>query len=145
MRVLVISLIAAFSGAAGQILMRRGMIEVGPLESYAPLAVLEFLWRSLCNPWVVGGTVLSAVLYFCLLTALSWTDVTVAFPMTAIEYVIGAILAMYFLNERVPSMRWAGIALVVVGVVLISLSTSGDAENKRIAEPGGPPSPALGK
>jgi drug/metabolite transporter (DMT)-like permease len=131
MRVLIISLISAFSGATAQILMRRGMIEVGPLESYAPLAVLDFLWRSLCNPWVVAGMVLSAFIYCCLLTALSWTDATVAFPLTAIEYVIGAMLAMHFLNERVTPTRWVGIALVMAGVVLISLTKTGEGENRK--------------
>lgn len=121
-RVLIISIIAALSGAAGQVVMRRGMLQVGPLESYAPLEIVSFLWRSLCNPWVIAGTVLSGILYFCLLTALSWTDVTVAFPLTAIEYVFAAVLALFFLRESVPTLRWVGIFLVVIGVLLISMS-----------------------
>jgi drug/metabolite transporter (DMT)-like permease len=112
--------IATLSGAVGQILMRRGMQIVGALSSYAPLDLVAYFWKALCQPYVIAGTVLSAVFYFCILAALSWTDVTVAIPLTAIEYGFTAVLAVTVLKEAVPPLRWAGIALVVIGVVLIS-------------------------
>ncbi|MCW5977375.1 MAG: EamA family transporter [Bryobacteraceae bacterium] len=119
-RVIVATLIATSAGAVGQILMRRGMQIVGPLESYAPLDLVAYFWRALCQPYVIGGTILSAVFYFCILAALSWTDVTVAIPLTAIEYGFTAVLAVTILKEAVPPLRWAGIVFVVIGVVLIS-------------------------
>lgn len=119
LRVFVAAAIGTVSGAAGQILMRRGMQIVGPLESYAILDMLAYFWRSLCNPYVVAGTVLSGVLYFVLLAALGWTGVTVAFPMTALEYGFAAIFAVLLLKESVPPLRWAGIILVMIGVILI--------------------------
>jgi drug/metabolite transporter (DMT)-like permease len=120
LRVLVATVIATISGALGQILMRRGMQIVGPLEDYAPLEMLAYFGRALLNPYVIGGTILSGILYFALLAALSWTDLTVAFPLTAIEYIIAALLAVFILKEAVPPLRWVGIGLVVVGVLLIS-------------------------
>ena len=119
-RIIVATMIATCAGAVGQILMRRGMQIVGPLESYAILDLLVYFWRALCQPYVIGGTVLSAVFYFCILAALSWTDVTVAIPLTALEYGFTAILAVTILKEAVPPLRWAGIAFVLIGVVLIS-------------------------
>lgn len=121
-RVLVVSVIATLSGALGQIYMRRGMQIVGPLENYAPLELISYFWKALCQPYVIGGTILSGVLYFCLLAALSWTDVTVAFPLTAMEYAFAAVLAVIMLREGVPPMRWAGIGIVIVGVIIISLT-----------------------
>ena len=113
-------LIATSAAAFGQILLRRGMIEVGSLENYAPTALITYFWHALCNPYVIGGTILNAVFYFLFLAALSWTNVTVALPMTAIEYGFAAILAILILKERVPPIRWAGIALVVLGVIFIA-------------------------
>ena len=55
-------------------------------------ALLTYFWQALCNPYVIGGTVLNAVFYFLFLAALSSTDVTVALPITAIEYGIAALL-----------------------------------------------------
>jgi drug/metabolite transporter (DMT)-like permease len=40
--------------------------------------------------------------------------------MTAIEYGFAAFLAVTILKESVPPTRWFGIALVVVGVILIA-------------------------
>jgi drug/metabolite transporter (DMT)-like permease len=121
-RVLIVTAIATLAGAAGQILMRRGMQIVGPLESYAPLDLLSYFWRALCQPYIIGGTLASGVLYFSLLAALSWTGVSVVFPLTALEYGFAAVLSIFILKESVPPIRWAGIALVIIGVILIGLS-----------------------
>jgi drug/metabolite transporter (DMT)-like permease len=110
----------------GQILVRRGMQQVGSLEVWTPLELAAYFWQALTNPYVIGGTICNALFYFLFLAALSWTAVTVALPLTAIEYGFAALLAVVILKEQVPPMRWAGIALVLVGIVLISRS-GGDA------------------
>ena len=68
------------------------------------------------------GTVLNAVFYALFLAALSWTDVTVVLPMTALEFGMAAILAVMILKEVVPTLRWAGIVLIIVGVILITIA-----------------------
>jgi drug/metabolite transporter (DMT)-like permease len=120
LRVLIAMIIATASAAYGQILVRRGMLQVGSLENYAPWPVITYFWHALCNPCVIGGTVLNAIFYFLFLAALSWTGVTVVLPMTAIEYGFAALLAIAILKESVPPVRWAGIALVIIGVILIA-------------------------
>ncbi len=120
LRVVIAMSIAAASAAYGQILVRRGMLQVGSLENYAPGPLLAYFWHALCNPYVIGGTILNAIFYFLFLAVLSWTHVTVALPMTAIEYGFAALLAVIILKEAVPPVRWAGIALVIVGVILIA-------------------------
>jgi drug/metabolite transporter (DMT)-like permease len=120
LRVMIAMTIAAASAAYGQILVRRGMLQIGSLENYAPGPLVAYFWHALCNPYVIGGTILNAVFYFLFLAALSWTDVTVALPMTAIEYGFAAFLAIIILKESVPPIRWAGIGLVIIGVILIA-------------------------
>ncbi|MBS0184485.1 MAG: EamA family transporter [Nitrospira sp.] len=122
LKVLIAMTIAAAAAAVGQIFVRQGMQQVGALEQYAPLALLGYFGRALLNPYVVIGTVLNGVFYFLFLAALSWTDVTVVLPMTALEFGMAAILAVLLLNEVIPTMRWAGIALVIAGVFLIALA-----------------------
>jgi drug/metabolite transporter (DMT)-like permease len=122
LRVILAMTVATGAAAYGQILVRRGMLQVGSLENYAPWPLITYFWHALCNPNVIGGTILNAVFYFLFLAALSWTGVTVALPMTAIEYGFAAILAIAILKESVPPMRWAGIVLVAIGVVLIARS-----------------------
>ena len=119
LRVVIAIAIAAGSSAYGQILLKKGMLQVGSLEKYTPLSLISYFWNALCNPYVIGGTILNALFYFLFLAVLSWTGVTVALPLTAIEYGFAALLAVAILNESVPPVRWLGIALVVIGVILI--------------------------
>ena len=120
LRVLIAMTVAAASAAIGQILVRRGMQQVGSLENYAPMALVAYFWHAATNWYVIMGTALNTVFYILFLAALSWTDVTVALPMTAIEYGFAAVLAVIFLKEQVASVRWFGIALVIVGVIFIA-------------------------
>lgn len=119
-RVIVAMTLAAASAAMGQVFLRRGMLQVGSLEHYAPVAMAVYFWHALGNPYVIAGTVLNAAFYFLFLATLSWTGVTVALPMTAIEYIFAAVLAIALLHEHVSPARWAGICLVIVGVILIA-------------------------
>ena len=129
LRVIIAMTVASAATAGGQVLIRRGMQDIGSLETYVPTAVVSYFGQALSNPYVIGGTLLNAVFYFLLLTALSWADVTVALPFTALEYGFAAVLALTFLQEVVPPVRWAGIVLVIVGAVLISVSGGADQGN----------------
>ncbi len=119
LRVLVAMTVACTAAAFGQILVRQGMQQVGSLETWAPGALVAYFWRALTNPFVVGGTVLNAVFYFLFIAVLSWAEVTVALPLTALEYAVAAVLGVLILKEVVPPVRWAGIVLVIAGVALI--------------------------
>lgn len=122
LRVVIAMIIASAATASGQVLIRKGMQELGALETYAPLEVLTYFWHALTNPYVIVGTVFNGIFYFLLIASLSWADVTVAVPFTAMEYAFAAILAVTLLQEVVPPMRWVGIVLVIVGVLLVSVS-----------------------
>jgi uncharacterized membrane protein len=121
-RVIVAMTIAAASAALGQVLLRRGMQQIGSLETYAPLALLAYFWQAVCNLNVILGTALNFVFFLLFLAALSWKDVSVVLPLSAVEYVFAALLAILMLQEHVSPMRWTGIILVVIGVVLIARS-----------------------
>jgi len=122
LRVVIAMVIASAATAGGQVLIRRGMQELGSLETYAPMEVLAYFGHALTNPYVILGTIFNGVFYFLLIASLSWADVTVAVPFTAMEYAFAAILAVTILQEVVPPMRWMGIVLVIIGVLLVSVS-----------------------
>ena len=72
------------------------------------------------NPWVLLGVVFQASFFFMYLTLLSRADVSQVLPMTAIDYIVVAVLAQTLLAEVVTPARWAGIGLIVAGVLLVS-------------------------
>jgi len=71
-------------------------------------------------------TAMIAVFFFLWLAVLSWEDLSVALPMQALNYVLVAVLAKYYLHEQVSPLRWAGIVLVSIGVMMITRSSSTD-------------------
>ena len=65
---------------------------------------------------------LSAVVWLYLLTKL---EISLVQPILALTYVITPILAIIFLGENVPPLRWIGIGVVIIGVFLIARSAAG--------------------
>ncbi len=121
LRTLLAMLGACISASIGQILVRRGMLAVGELAGWSPRYLVAYFWHALTNPWVIAGTVGNALFYFLFLAVLSWAEVSVALPLTALEYAIAAVLGILFLKEPVPPLRWAGIGLVMAGVLVIGV------------------------
>jgi len=54
---------------------------------------------------------------------LSWADLSYVLPVTSIGYVVVALLGKVMLNEQITARRWAGIALIMAGVALVSGGT----------------------
>jgi len=61
---------------------------------------------------------------FLWLIVLSWEDLTVALPMTALNFVVVAFVSQYFLGEVVSPLRWAGTVVICIGVFMISKSST---------------------
>jgi multidrug transporter EmrE-like cation transporter len=54
--------------------------------------------------------------------ALSRVEVSIAYPMLSIGYVINAVAAWYLFGEAVTPMRMLGIGIIVVGVYVVARS-----------------------
>jgi drug/metabolite transporter (DMT)-like permease len=116
-------LIAVSAGTVGDLLLTKGMKELGDLSAMNLRGILSAAYQALSNPKLVLGTAMLAVFFFLWLAVLSWEDLTVALPMQALNYVLVAFLSQYFLGEVVTPMRWAGTVLVCIGVILITKSS----------------------
>ena len=104
--------------ALAQIALRKAMLTIGTIPSLSE--PLIFIFTFLRNVYLWGGMACYALSIALWLAVLSTTQVTVAYPMLSIGYVIAAILSFFILGEMIPPVRIAGIALICVGVILIS-------------------------
>jgi drug/metabolite transporter (DMT)-like permease len=119
-KTLVLVVIASVLGGVGHVMLSKGMRTIGDLTE-APAALLGGMaMRVLLNPWVVVGVALQAAFFVLYLTLLSRDDVSKILPMTALDYIVVAVAAQMMLAEAVTPVRWAGIALIVVGVCMVS-------------------------
>ena len=53
------------------------------------------------------------------LAVISRVNLSIAYPLLAIGYVLTTIWALVFLKEAVPSSRWLGIGAIIIGIVLV--------------------------
>jgi multidrug transporter EmrE-like cation transporter len=93
-----------------------GVIELSSLFSLGAMSVLFLQWPMLLGLFCYGFSL------FIWLVALSRVDVTLAYPMLAIGYIINAFGAQYLLNEPVSIQRWLAIGVIILGVVLLARS-----------------------
>ncbi len=114
--------LAVVAATIGDIFMSQGMRAVGEIR----ITGLFSLWRTgvrIFSTWKVWvGISLAAAFFFLWLSVLSWADLSLALPMTALTYVLNAALAGPLLGEKVSPLRWLGTLLIFVGVVAVTLS-----------------------
>lgn len=116
-------LIAVSAGTIGDLLLAKGMKELGDISGMNLRSIVNVAIQALTTPKLVVGTAMLAIFFFLWLAVLSWEDLSVALPMQALNYVLVAFLSQYFLGEIVSPMRWAGTILVCIGVMLITKSS----------------------
>ncbi len=120
LKTVVVMLLAVTAGTIGDILLAKGMKELGDLSVMNLRGILNVAYQALTTPKLVFGTMMLAVFFFLWLAVLSWEDLSVALPMQALNYILVAFLSQYFLHEAVSPLRWAGTVLVAVGVIMIT-------------------------
>jgi drug/metabolite transporter (DMT)-like permease len=97
------------------------MKQIGEVHIFSPGALLGFLIRAFKEKWFWMGVGLLTLGFFSLLTLLTWADVSLVIPATALSFVVGGLAAKIFLGEHLTALRWTGIALVSVGVALVAM------------------------
>jgi drug/metabolite transporter (DMT)-like permease len=122
-RSVLVFLLFILSSTGGEIAITYGMKKTGEPERLRPKPLLIFLGRALRNVWFWVGIPQLALSFYLLLLLLSWEPISLVIPASALNpYVFGTLAAKYILREQISPKRWAGVALVCAGVVLVVLS-----------------------
>jgi drug/metabolite transporter (DMT)-like permease len=75
--------------------------------------------RSMAHPGIALGIVMLIVALLVRLALLSLADLSFILPMTAIGYVLAAVLGRFFLHEAVSPQRWLAVLLIFAGAALV--------------------------
>lgn len=111
----VLTVIVILANVLGNFAMSWGLKRgAAPLGDSLPGYLLVFL-----NPWVLAGVSLLIVWLLARMALLSWADLSYVLPVTAIGYVLNAVMGKVFLAEQVSGPRWFGTLLIVAGVALV--------------------------
>ena len=107
--------------ATAQLLIKAGTNTFGPIA----LSGDELLGTALkvsMEPFIVGGLVCYVVSVAIWIVALSKVDVSVAYPMLSIGYIVNAIVAWQLLGESLSADKVLGIGVIILGVYIVARS-----------------------
>ena len=114
--VMVLSMVVCAN--VGDLMLKRGMSQIGAVEISARGLAQAFRMT------VTSGTIWVGIIFLIgfmasYMTVLSWADYSYVMPAGAFGYAILTLLAVIFLHESVSPKRWVGVVLICVGVLLV--------------------------
>jgi uncharacterized membrane protein len=111
--------VAVLSNVLGNFALSQGMHQFGRILSPSVFSFLSVL----SNFWVACGICLLVIWMISTLSLLSWADLSYVLPLTAASYVLTAMLGAVALHEYVSPVHWVGIAMIFLGVMVVSRTT----------------------
>jgi undecaprenyl phosphate-alpha-L-ara4N flippase subunit ArnE len=115
MRLLLISVVQSLLLCGGQVLLKFALQRMGAFSW-----TLRFFVRNMDNWWLLACGICYGVSTFLWLYIVKHFPFSMAYPMISLSYVFGMLAAIVFFHEEVPLVRWAGVALIMAGCVLIA-------------------------
>lgn len=117
------------AGPLGNVLLGRGMKQVGKVPIWPPSQVMHAGLRIFaCGPIWLG--IASLITFFvAYMLALSWADYSFVQPASSLAYGIVAFLGYWMLNEKISPLRWAGISVICLGVFVVGRTNPRTAEH----------------
>ena len=116
-----LELFGVLLNAAAQLLLKAGTNAIGHFEFNVANA-LPIGLKVAAQPFILGGLACYAVSVVVWILALSRVEVSVAYPMLSIGYVVNAVAAYLLFGEAVTVQRLVGIGIIVVGVYIVARS-----------------------
>ena len=107
--------------AGAQLLLKAGTNSVGAF-AFSREILFPIGWRLASEPHIVAGLACYVISVAVWILALSRVEVSIAYPMLSIGYVVNAIAAWYLFGEAVTPMRLCGIGIIVAGVCVVARS-----------------------
>lgn len=101
----------------GQLILKWQVGAMGAFPGDCPNSTV-WLLRLLLSPWVVSALVAAFLAFLAWAVALTKLDISHAYPLTSLSFVCVVMSSWIVFGESISSIKLAGLALVVVGVVL---------------------------
>src|SRR5215471_3624828 len=117
-KTLVMVLAMVVCANVGDLLLKRGMTQIGAVELTAQ-GIAQAFRLTVTNPTIWLAILFLIGFMVSYMTVLSWADYSYVMPAGAFGYAILTLLAVIFLHEYVSPRRWIGVVLICVRVLLV--------------------------
>ncbi len=118
-RTYVLVVLMVLCSSVGNILLSKGMKQIGAVSLASPGSLAEAFVQTVRNATIWLGITGLLMFFVCYLVVLSWADYSFVQPASASGYAIVPVLGYILLGEVVPSTRWLGVACICLGVLLV--------------------------
>jgi multidrug transporter EmrE-like cation transporter len=107
--------------AFAQVLLKKGMLSIGYFE-FNFQTFIPIIKKVTINPYILSGLASYVISVAVWLLVLARVEVSYAYPFLSVGYVVVTLMGYFVFQENLPWMRVVGIAVIVVGVLLLSQS-----------------------
>ena len=105
--------------AAGQLFLKSGANIIGPITADSSL---ETTLIASLNTHIILGLLCYVLSVLAWIVALTRVDVSIAYPMLSLGYVIVTIAAWFLFNEPISTIKILALSIIIFGIVLLSNS-----------------------
>lgn len=121
-------LISIILGPLGNVFLGKGMKTVGPVTTARIPDLLPIASRVLTSGYIWLGIVCLIGFFVAHMLLLTWADYSYVQPATSLSYLSIAIFSYFILGETISPLRWLGVSVICVGVVLVSRTSPSTSE-----------------
>jgi drug/metabolite transporter (DMT)-like permease len=129
LKTLILIFIMVLAGPVGNVLLGKGMKQLGAVQFWPPAQLPHIFVRVFTSGTIWLGIGSQLVFFAAYMIVLSWADYSYVQPASSVSYAVVALLATMWLGEVVPPLRWAGIAVICLGVLLVGHTHPSTTEN----------------
>jgi drug/metabolite transporter (DMT)-like permease len=106
-----------------QFCFKKSALAKSGLEIKALSDISHFAMAMASSPFLWLGLFSVLMIFTMWSSILSRIDLSVAVPVCSFSYITVPLVSLIFLHEKISAMRWAGIFIILLGVILVSVSS----------------------
>ena len=99
------------------------MKNIGAVKEWTPGGVLQILASILSSGYIWLGIGCLLAMFVAYMLLLTWADYSYVQPASSFSYAVTGVLSYLLLGEIVSPLRWAGIAVICLGVLVVGHTT----------------------
>lgn len=115
--IFVLIFVSVFLNAIAQIFIKAATNSLGSLYTGN---IIESIIRVAFSPFITLGLFSYVLSVGIWIVALSKTQVSIAYPMLSMGYIIVLFISWYFFKEAITLYKVIGIFLIILGIIFIS-------------------------
>jgi drug/metabolite transporter (DMT)-like permease len=117
-------------GPLGNVLLGKGMKRIGATVSWNPTDLAHLLTQLSGSGFIWLGIGCLIAFFAAYMLVLSWADYSYVQPASAVAYAMVALLGHFLLGEVLTPVRWTGVLIICLGVLVVGHTPPRTTESK---------------